>query len=129
MREAIFPAKQQSSYEAYGYSAAIKSGDFLFVSGQVGVEADGSAEPDPAKQFQLAFDNLRAVLEAEGASFDNVVDVTSFHVNMHQHFDDFAAAKQAAFPSKPFPNWTAIGVSSLADPALLLEIKVVARLK
>lgn len=35
-REAVFPANRHALYEAHGYSAAIRSGDLLFVSGQVG---------------------------------------------------------------------------------------------
>ncbi|MEM9974546.1 MAG: Rid family hydrolase, partial [Pseudomonadota bacterium] len=60
--------------------------------------------------------------------FDDIVDVTTFHVNMHEHFDAFAAAKQKAFANPPFPNWTAIGVISLTDPGLFLEIKAIAKL-
>lgn len=127
MRTAIFPRDKQAIYEAYGYSAAIKSGEFLFVSGQVGVDRDGKAIMGAEAQFAQAFENLRQVLEAAGCSFDDIVDVTSFHLDMFTHFDAFAAAKQRAFPEPPFPNWTAIGVVALADPDLLVEIKVVAR--
>lgn len=128
MIEAVFPTNKQANYEAYGYSAAIKSGGFLFVSGQVGVDDAGIAISDPAEQFAQAFRNLGGVLEAAGTDFRSIVDITSFHVDMYAHFDTFAAAKQKVFPSAPFPNWTAVGVANLADPALLLEIKATARL-
>lgn len=128
MRTAIFPKEKQAIYEAYGYSAAIKSEDLLFVSGQVGVDRDGNAVQDPAAQFDQVFENLGNVLEAAGCGFDDIVDVTSFHVDMFTHFDAFAAAKQKIFPEPPFPNWTAVGVVTLADPALLVEVKVIARL-
>lgn len=129
MRTAIFPKDKQESYETYGYSAAIKSGIFLFVSGQVGADSNGNAVQDPAAQFDIAFENLEKVLEAARCYFDDVVDVTSFHVDMFSHFDAFAAAKQKVFPKVPFLNWTSIGVVTLTDPALLLEIKVIAQLK
>lgn len=128
MRDVIFPSDRQATYEAYGYAAAVRSGGFLFVSGQVGVEASGRAVTDPASQFQMAFANLGDVLKAGGCGYDDIVDVTTFHVDMYDHFDAFAAAKQAVFPKPPFPNWTAIGVVALADPDLLLEIKVIAKL-
>lgn len=128
MIEPIFPANAQANYEAYGYSAAIKSGGFLFVSGQVGADDAGVAISDPAEQFAQAFRNLGSVLEAAGAGFQNIVDVTTFHVDMYTHFDTFATTKQTVFPKAPFPNWTAVGVVNLADPALLLEIKAIARL-
>lgn len=62
-------------YEAHRYSAAIRSGDLLFVSGQVGSRADGSPEPDFERQMHLAFDNLTAVLEAAGCALQDVVDI------------------------------------------------------
>lgn len=80
-RDAITPARGQALYEIHSYSAAIRSGDLLFVSGQVGSLEDGSPEPDFAKQVQLAFYNLAAVLEAAGCTFDDVVDVTTFHTD------------------------------------------------
>ncbi|HBR96777.1 MAG TPA: hypothetical protein DD979_05300 [Gammaproteobacteria bacterium] len=128
MRTAIFPKDQQANYDAYGYSAAIQSGGFLFVSGQVGVDNDGNAVDGAEQQFQKVFENLEHVLQAAGCGFDDIVDVTSFHVDMFTHFDIFAAVKQRVFAQPPFPNWTAIGVVTLADPALLLEIKVIAKL-
>lgn len=127
MRDVVFPSDKQANYDAYGYSAAVRSGGFLFVSGQVGVDVSGSAIKDPSAQFRMAFANLSGVLEAAGCGFDDIVDITTFHVNMYEHFDAFVAAKQSAFPNPPFPNWTAIGVVNLAEPDLLLEIKVVAK--
>lgn len=76
-RDAIFPASRQALYEHHRYSAAIRSGDLLFVSGQVGSGDDGSPEPDCETQVRLAFANLKAVLAAAGCTFDDVVDVTS----------------------------------------------------
>lgn len=49
-RIAVFPADRHSLYEEHGYSAAIRSGDLLFVSGQVGSHTDGTPEPDFQKQ-------------------------------------------------------------------------------
>lgn len=82
MREVVFPTHKQASYEAYGYSAAVRARGFLFVSGQVGVTDTGVAIKDPASQFQQAFANLGAVLETAGCGFDDIVDITTFHVDM-----------------------------------------------
>lgn len=125
-REAIFPPNRHALYEAHGYSAAIRSGDLLFVSGQVGSRTDGSPEPDFARQVQLAFDNLKAVLEAAGASFDDIVDVTTFHTDPQQQFPTIMAVKEQVFREKPYPNWTAVGVTWLAG--FDFEIKVIARI-
>lgn len=125
-RDVVFPNGRQDLYDHNGYSAAVRSGDFLFVSGQVGSREDGSPEPDFAAQVQLAFDNLANVLKAAGASFEDIVDVTSFHTDPEAQFATVMAAKARAFPAKPYPNWTAVGVTWLAG--FDFEIKVIARL-
>ena len=126
VREPVYPAGRHQLYDAHGYSPAIKSGDFLFVSGQVGSRDDGSPEPDYQAQVRLAFKNQKATLAAAGATLDDVVDVTSFHTDPETQFEPFLALKSEAFPEKPYPNWTAIGVNWLAG--FDFEIKVIARI-
>ncbi|MGF1594920.1 MAG: RidA family protein [Kiloniellaceae bacterium] len=125
-RDAVFPADRHALYQAHGYSAAIRSGGFLFVSGQVGSRPDGSPEPDFARQVQLAFDNLEATLAAAGCGFDDIVDVTSFHTDPENQFETIMAVKNRVFSQPPYPNWTALGVTWLAG--FDFEIKVVARI-
>jgi enamine deaminase RidA (YjgF/YER057c/UK114 family) len=125
-RDAIFPANRHALYEAHRYSAAIRSGDLLFVSGQVGSRDDGSPEPSFEAQVQRAFDNLLAVLEAAGCSFDDVVDVTTFHTDPPAQMEAVMAVRQKAIGAPPYPNWTAVGVNWLAG--FDFEIKVIARI-
>ena len=125
-RKAVFPANRHALYETHGYSAAIASGDLLFVSGQVGSRSDGSPEPDFAEQVDLAFSNLEATLAAGGCTFDDIVDVTTFHTDPENQFETVMAAKNRNFTEPPYPNWTAIGVNWLAG--FDFEIKVIARI-
>lgn len=125
-RDAVFPADRHALYEAHGYSAAIRSGDLLFVSGQVGSRPDGTPEPDFRRQVELAFDNLRATLKAAGCGFDDIVDVTSFHTDPEKQFETIMAVKNRIFSDPPYPNWTAVGVTWLAG--FDFEIKVIARI-
>ncbi|MEO3434669.1 RidA family protein [Inquilinus sp. CAU 1745] len=125
-RDMIFPAGRQALYEINRYSAAIRSGDLLFVSGQVGSREDGSPEPNFESQVQLAFDNLAAVLKAAGSTFDDIVDVTTFHTDPENQFETIMAVKNRIFDKSPYPNWTAVGVNWLAG--FDFEIKVIARL-
>ena len=125
-RDAVFPPDRHALYDAHQYSPAIRSGDLLFVSGQVGSRADGSPEPDYARQVKLAFGNLKAVLAAAGASFDDVVDVISFHTDPETQFETFMAVRAQEIGAAPWPTWTAIGVNWLAG--FDVELKVVARL-
>ena len=124
-RDAIFPAGRRALYERYKYSAAIRSGDLLFVSGQVGSREDGSPEPDYAAQVRLAFANLKAVLAAAGCTFDDVVDVTTFHTDPASQFETMLAVRDIEVGEPPYSNWTAVGVNWLAG--FDFEIKVIAR--
>jgi enamine deaminase RidA (YjgF/YER057c/UK114 family) len=125
-RQAITPANRHALYEQHRYSAAIRSGDLLFVSGQVGSRTDGSPEPDFERQVQLAFDNLANVLKAAGCSFDDVVDVTTFHTDPANQIETVMAVREKVIGEPPYPNWTAVGVTWLAG--FDFEIKVIARI-
>ncbi|MFC3102343.1 RidA family protein [Salinisphaera aquimarina] len=125
-RNAIFPAGRQALYEINRYSAAIRSGDLLFVSGQVGSREDGSPEPVFENQVRLAFENLSAVLDAADCTFDDVVDVTTFHTDPEPQFEAVMAARMKVIGDPPYPNWTAVGVNWLAG--FDFEIKVIARI-
>lgn len=124
-RTAVVPPGRHALYEAHGYSAAIRSGDLLFVSGQVGARADGSVEPEFEAQVRRAFANLEAVLEAAGCGFGDIVDVTSFHTDPENQMAAVMAVKAEIFADPPHPNWTAVGVTWLAG--FDFEIKVIAR--
>lgn len=125
-RETVFPADRHALYQQHGYSAAIRSGDLLFVSGQVGSRADGTPEPDFPAQVERAFENLAAILAAAGCTFDDLVDVTTFHTDPENQFETIMQVKQSIFPQPPYPNWTAVGVTWLAG--FDFEIKVIARI-
>ena len=124
-RDAVFPANRHDLYRAHGYSAAIRSGDLLFVTGQVGSRSDGTPEPDFEAQVRLAFANLEATLAAGGCTLGDIVDVTTFHTDPQTQFGTIMAVKNEVFPKAPYPNWTAVGVTWLAG--FDFEIKVIAR--
>ena len=123
--EAIVPEGRHALYDRHRYSAATRSGDLVFVSGQVGSRADGSPEPDLRAQVRLAFGNLRAVLDASGCTMADIVDVTTFHTDPEAQFEAVMAVRGEVFDAPPYPNWTAVGVNWLAG--FDFEIKVVAR--
>lgn len=91
--EAVFPAGDLALYEQHGYSPAIRSGDLLFVSGQVGSLPDGRPDPGYESQVRRAYDHLRAVLAAAGCTFGDIVDVTVFHTVVPDETAEHAGAK------------------------------------
>lgn len=109
------------------YSQAIKSNGFLFVSGQVGVDpASGEfAGPTIQQQTERMLENVKAILEAGGASLSHVVKTTVFLKDMN----DFAAMNEvyARFFTAAPPARSTVQVARLPKDALV-EIEVVAGL-
>ena len=118
-RHAHFPVQ-------WHMAPVVDMGDFAFFSGVTGVGTNGEASSDPETQFRDAFRFLEENLEAAEMSFKNVVDLTSYHVNLRLHAESFIKV-QDEFIVEPYPAWTAIGVSELWFPSLLVELHVVAR--
>jgi enamine deaminase RidA (YjgF/YER057c/UK114 family) len=125
-RDVVFPAGRRALYERNRYSPAVRSNGFLFVSGQVGSREDGSPEPDLAAQVRLAFENLNAVLQAAGCTFDDVVDVTAFIVDPEKNFETIWNIVPEYWGDAPHPTLTGVGVTWLYG--FQFELKVTARL-
>jgi len=109
------------------YSQAIRTGKFIFCSGQVGLDpATGKfAGDDVATQARQAMKNLGAVLAAAGASFADVVKTTIFLVDMN----DFVTVNEAygeAFAGGTPPARSTVAVAALPRGARV-EIELIAR--
>jgi len=124
----VIPASQKAMYERFHFAPAVRAGDLLLCSGQIGVGLDGRAPADLDEQFTLAFEGVRAILSEARLDFSDVVEMTTFHVGLLQQIRVFSAVKDRYLP-EPFPAWTAIGVSELAFPGGVCEVRVTARLR
>jgi len=107
------------------YSQAVRTGQLLFVSGQVPLDpATGQiVAGDIAAQTRRVFDNLGAVLKAGGRSFADVVRTTVFLADMN----DFAAVNEVygTYFSEPYPARATVQVARLPKDARV-EIDVIA---
>ena len=65
-------------------------------------------------------------LEAAGLRLEQIVDLTTYHVDLRKHLAAFLIVKDE-FIEEPYPTWTAVGVSELITPGTLLEIRIVAQ--
>jgi enamine deaminase RidA (YjgF/YER057c/UK114 family) len=124
----VIPAGMEGFYDDFHFSPAVKDGDRLFCSGMIGLDADGKAVNDAESQYVQAFESLKAILATAGGSFSDVVEMTSFHVGLQGQLNLFMKVKDH-YLKEPYPAWTAIGVSELAVPGALVEIKIVARVR
>ena len=108
--------------EEWGYADAIVAGDTIYLSGIVAGQREGETLE---AAYERTYARIGAVLRRAGASWDDVVDITTFHTDLAAHTDGFVAVKNN-YVKAPFPAWTAIGVSRLYEPTAVVEIKVVA---
>ena len=108
------------------YCDAVRFGDVLFISGLVGVDADGKVvgEGDAARQTRQIFENMRKVLDAAGAGFGDMLKVTVFLKNI----DDRARINpvRQEFFGDARPASTLVGVRELPVPGMKVEIEAVA---
>ena len=122
----IIPPANQAAYDNFHFAPAVRDGDNLRVSGVIGTNASGKADPDPATQFRHAFEGVQAVLAAADAELADITEMTTFHVGLQGHMGTFMKVKDE-FIKAPYPAWTAIGITELAIPGGLVEIRVTAR--
>ena len=112
-----------------------RAGDFLFVSGTSSRRADDSFEGvdvdeagnvtlDIGAQTRAVLENIRDILQSVGADLTDVVDVTSFLVDMRD-FDGYNQV-YADYFDYGGPTRTTVAVHQLPHPHLLIEIKVTA---
>jgi 2-iminobutanoate/2-iminopropanoate deaminase len=120
------PKKTYPSSLPYPFSAAVRSGNLLFVSGQVGVR-DGKTGQGIEEQTRFTLDNIRGVLEMVGGSLQNVVKMTVFLTDMSL-WPKMNEVYREYF-TKEFPARSALGVNGLALPDLLVEIECIAELE
>jgi 2-iminobutanoate/2-iminopropanoate deaminase len=114
---------------ASGFSQAWRvegASAILFVSGQVAISPDGLVvgEGDFEAQVRQVFENLRTVVEQAGGTLDSVVKLTVFLTDMSR-LRDYGRIK-AEFFGGAQPASSAIGVTSLARPELMLEVEALA---
>lgn len=110
--------------EPTGYTHAIEiTGDYrrLMISGQVGMAPDGTVPGSGEEQAAQALANLKAVLTANGMTFENVIKTTAFLVD-RSLLAGYRQARVAAFGAH-VPASTLLFVSGLADPRWVVEIE------
>lgn len=124
---AIVPEGTQALYENWHFAPAVRSGDLLFLSGIIGADEQLQVSADPEAQFVQVFETMAHTLKSAGADFGHIIELTSYHVDLHAHFATFTAVKDR-YLKEPYPAWTAIGVSELLLPNAVVEVKATARL-
>lgn len=111
---------------AFSTAIVAPPGRTIYVSGLTSRDRNGHivGEGDIVAQTEQVLENLKAALEAGGATLDDVVKVTVFVTDM-THFDAIHAVRRRYF-NEPYPASSMVQVSGLVDPRLMIEIEAVA---
>lgn len=104
----------------------LAEGRLLFIAGQVAVDRENTivGKGDPERQAEQVFENLKAVLEAAGASFDNLVMTTTYLTDI-AYREAFNSVRVKYYARTPSTN-TLVVVKGLANPDYLIEISGIA---
>lgn len=148
-RTPIIPPALQAVHDQWHFAPAVRAGGLIFCSGIIGTSPDGNppssglagaeattrdgsapltalmAVREPAAQFATAFEALRAILQAAGADLGDLVELTTYHVDMARHMETFMQVRARYIPP-PYPAWTAVEVAGLIVPGGLVELRAVA---
>lgn len=112
-------------HPARGYSHAIKVGSTIYVSGQVGIGEDNQVATGGFEgQARQALENLKRVLEAAGASLNDVVKLNTY-VKAMDSLPVYRELRRSYFGDH-YPASTLVQVVGLAQPEFLIEIEAVA---
>ena len=125
-RREIIPPGMEIIREKFQYAPGLIVDGTLYIAGQVGRDENLQVVEGTEAQFVQAFENVKKVLTAAGATFDNVVEMVTYHIDMRD-LALFMEVKNRYY-GEHVPAWTGVGVTSLAMPGLIVEIKCTARL-
>jgi enamine deaminase RidA (YjgF/YER057c/UK114 family) len=150
MHRPIVPASLRGVYDQWHFAPAVVANGFVFCSGIIGTSPGGEtpgadglagaqatlsdadaplaalmAVKDPEAQFATAFEALKAILAEAGCDLSDVVEITTYHVDIARHMQTFMTVRDR-YLADPWPAWTAIGVSELIVPGGLVEIRAMA---
>lgn len=136
--EIILPDERaKQAHDEYHFAAARRVDHTLYVSGVIIGRRDNEGRDVQAFKLQTrrAFERLKTILEASGASFRDVVMINSFHVWQGPNFtgtrdEQFKAFEDVAaeFIAAPYPAWTAVGSTGLLADNGIVEVQLIARI-
>ncbi len=122
-KELITPA---NVHRPRGYSHAFKCGNTVYVAGQIAFDEEGRlvGEGDVVAQTERAYENLKRVLEAAGASISDIVEMHIYTMDL-EGFNKTAEIRRRYF-AKHFPATTLLVVKGLDEPGTLIEVEATA---
>ncbi|BCW89492.1 hypothetical protein sos41_26580 [Alphaproteobacteria bacterium SO-S41] len=116
--------KVRKIHEDWGFSEAVIAGDTAYLSGVVVGLRPGETDLETA--YTRAFDQIGGILKRAGLSWDDVVEITSYHTDVKAQMEAMIAVKHR-YIAAPFPAWTAIQIVRLIPDSGITEIRITAK--
>ena len=109
-----------------GYSHVVKTGDTIYLAGQVPIAPDGSVVgvDNPSAQAEQIYQNLENALASVGATLSNVVKTTTYIISP-DYVEAVRESRLRYFKEEP-PTSTLLVISQLARPEFLMEVEAIA---
>jgi enamine deaminase RidA (YjgF/YER057c/UK114 family) len=114
-----------------GYSHVVEitgPARIVYIAGQLGLKPDGAIAGDFRAQATQAFENLKSALAAVGATFDDVVKINNYLVDIRTNLSIYREVRDKYVNTKQPPASTTVGIEELARPDALFEAEAVVML-
>ena len=108
-----------------GYADVVVAGDTVYLSGYVAGLREGETDLDAA--YDRAFRGMGAILAKAGVTWDDVVEIISYHTDIGTQIDSYSKVRRR-FVKPPFPTSTVIQVVRLIPDRGLTEVRLTARI-
>ena len=89
----IVPEAMKTNYDVFHFAPATVIDNRVYASGQIGIGPDGKSPDNLEEQFTLAFESVGLMLKEAGATFDDIVEMTTFHIGLQSHIQEFISVK------------------------------------
>ena len=112
---------------SYSLGVSVPAGRLVFISGTVAMDDDGQVVGlgDMETQSRYVFEQIGKLLQEAGATFDNVVKITTFVTDLTD-YGKFSSVRQEVFGDGPYPASSTVKVAGLVVDGLLLEVEAIA---
>ena len=116
----------KSVHPTIGYSHAAKSGNALYIAGQVAKDVEGNlvGKGDFEAQIHQVYENLKNIMEEAGGTLQNIVKMTTF-LTHYSYIEPYRSVRGKYFP-EPCPPNTLLIIESLALPDFMIEVEAIA---
>jgi enamine deaminase RidA (YjgF/YER057c/UK114 family) len=112
-----------------GYSHVVEvtgPGRTVYFAGQLGIDKSGRMGANAREQTEMAFENVKLALASVGATFDNVVKLNNYIVDIATNIAHYREVRDKYVNTAAPPASTTIGVPTLARPGAIIEVEAIA---